>query len=37
MKQLGFHSKIVYDESYIRKINNSTFEKIKKEANDIDH
>lgn len=33
---IGFHSKIVYDESYIRKINNSTLDRIKKEANDID-
>lgn len=33
---IGFGSKIVHDESYIRKINNSTLDKIKKEAHDID-
>ena len=35
-ESVGFYSKIVYDESYIRKINNSTLDRIKKEANDID-
>lgn len=27
-KELGFHSEIVYDESYLRKINNSEFDSI---------
>lgn len=29
-ESVGFYSKIVYDESYIRKINNSTLDRIKK-------
>lgn len=35
-KNLAFKSEIVYDESYIRKINNSVFEDLKKSANDVD-
>lgn len=35
-KSLAFKSEIVYDDSYIRKINNSTFEDLKKTANDVD-
>lgn len=35
-KNLAFKSEIVYDDSYIRKINNSTFEDLKKTANDVD-
>lgn len=35
-KNIAFKSDIIYDESYVRKINNSVFEEIKKEAKDID-
>ena len=33
---IAFRSEVVYDESYIRKINNSALDQIKREANDID-
>jgi len=33
--QVAFKSEIVYDESYVRKINNSTFEQVKKSSDDI--
>ncbi|MPR35861.1 argonaute/piwi family protein [Salmonirosea aquatica] len=34
--KVAFKSEITYDESYIRKINNSIFEKAKKSSEDID-
>jgi hypothetical protein len=33
--KVAFKSEIVYDESYVRKINNSTFEQVKKSSEDI--
>lgn len=35
-RKIAFRSEIEYDESYVRKINNSTFEKVKKSSEDID-
>lgn len=34
--KMAFKSEISYDESYVRKINNSVFEKVKKSSEDID-
>lgn len=34
--KIGFECDITYDESYVRKINNSTFHKIKNSSEDID-
>lgn len=34
--KVAFKSEIIYDESYVRKINNSKFEEVKKSSEDID-
>ena len=34
--KMAFKSEVVHDESYIRKINNSIFEEVKKSSDDID-
>ena len=35
-KEIGFKSEIVYDESYIRRINNSDFDNVIKKNNDLE-
>lgn len=35
-RKVAFKSEITYDDSYVRKINNSTFESIKKTSSDVD-
>lgn len=35
-KSVGFHSEVVYDESYIRRLNNSNFDNIIKKETDLE-